>query len=74
MYDITDIDSFIKVKKWVKELHSMVGQKIAIVICANKTDLEKLRVVDNNEAETFIFFEYLSHILYTFIVFYFIYS
>lgn len=51
----------------------MVGQKIAIVICANKTDLEKLRVVDNNEAETFIFFEYLLHFLYTFVLFYFIY-
>ena len=56
VYDITDIDSFVKVKKWVKELHSMVGTNIAIAICGNKMDKEREKVVDLREAEKFSLF------------------
>ena len=41
MYDITDEDSFQKVKVWVKELRRMVGTDICLVIAANKADLER---------------------------------
>ena len=54
VYDITDIDSFVKVKKWVKELHSMVGTNIAIAICGNKIDKEREKVVDLHEAERYL--------------------
>lgn len=54
VYDVTDIDSFVKVKKWVKELHSMVGTNIAIAICGNKIDREREKVVDLSEAESFV--------------------
>ncbi|MFN3504193.1 MAG: hypothetical protein ACK4ZJ_18250, partial [Allorhizobium sp.] len=47
MYDITHEDSFERVQHWVKELRSMVGHDIALAIAANKTDLEKHRVVDD---------------------------
>ena len=53
VYDVSDIDSFAKVKQWVKELHMMVGQTIALVICANKIDL-KTKVVDIEKAESFV--------------------
>ncbi|KAH7818484.1 Rab21c [Monocercomonoides exilis] len=53
VYDICDIDSFIKVKKWVRELHEMVGKSIVIVICGNKIDRERERVVDLGEAEAY---------------------
>ena len=41
VYDITDEDSFQKVKVWVKELRRMVGADICLVIAANKADLER---------------------------------
>ena len=39
MYDVTDPDSFIKVKKWVKELRKMLGNEVSIAIIGNKSDL-----------------------------------
>lgn len=52
VYDITDEDSFQKVKSWVKELKKMLGTDICLVIVGNKTDLEKDRNVSLEEAET----------------------
>ncbi|XP_065226027.1 ras-related protein Rab-21 [Planococcus citri] len=53
VYDITDEDSFQKVKNWVKELKKMLGQDICIVIVGNKTDLEKDRIVPLELAEQY---------------------
>lgn len=52
VYDITDEDSFQKVKNWVKELRKMLGADICLMIAGNKTDLEKERHVTIEEAET----------------------
>lgn len=52
MYDITDEDSFQRIKSWVKELRKMLGTDICLVIVGNKTDLEKNRHVNLEEAET----------------------
>lgn len=52
VYDITDEDSFQKVKCWVKELRKMLGTDISLVIVGNKSDLEKERHVDLEEAKT----------------------
>lgn len=52
VYDITDEDSFQKVKSWVKELRKMLGSDICLVIVGNKTDLEKDRHVSLEEAES----------------------
>ncbi len=41
VYDITDEDSFQKVKVWVKELRRMVGPEICLIIAGNKADLER---------------------------------
>ena len=50
MYDITDNKSFTRVTNWVKELRSVRGNDIDLVIAGNKIDLEKHRSVDKNEA------------------------
>ena len=50
VYDITDANSFNRVKKWVKELRENVGDDIIIAIAGNKIDLEKNRQVVQEEA------------------------
>lgn len=50
VYDITDYESFAKVRKWVRELRQIVGSDILIVIAGNKVDLERDRVVPEEEA------------------------
>ncbi|KEG07602.1 ras-related protein Rab21 [Trypanosoma grayi] len=52
VYDITDYESFLKVKVWLKELQQVVGnQNISVVIVGNKIDLERQRCVPLKEAE-----------------------
>ncbi|KAL3884054.1 hypothetical protein ACJMK2_030277 [Sinanodonta woodiana] len=53
VYDITDEDSFQKVKNWVKELRKMLGSDICLCIVGNKIDLEKERHVSVDEAESY---------------------
>ncbi|CAH2261465.1 ras-related protein Rab-21 [Pararge aegeria] len=53
VYDITDEESFGKVKNWVKELKKMLGSDIVLVIAGNKIDLEHERMVPLEEAETY---------------------
>ncbi|CAH1981094.1 unnamed protein product [Acanthoscelides obtectus] len=53
VYDITDEDSFQKVKSWVKELRKMLGVDISLVIVGNKSDLEKDRHVTLEEAKEY---------------------
>ena len=50
-YDITDKDSFDKVKVWLKELYQVVGEDINIVVVGNKCDLERERKVNKKDAE-----------------------
>ncbi|XP_050360514.1 ras-related protein Rab-21 [Nymphalis io] len=53
VYDITDEDSFGKVKNWVKELKKMLGSDIVLIIAGNKVDLEHERTVPLEEAESY---------------------
>jgi len=53
VYDITDEDSFQKVKTWVKELKKMLGNQVCIGIVGNKIDLEKDRKESSAEAEEY---------------------
>eukprot|EP01128_Nolandella_sp_AFSM9_P004243 TRINITY_DN186_c5_g1_i1.p1 TRINITY_DN186_c5_g1~~TRINITY_DN186_c5_g1_i1.p1 ORF type:complete len:213 (+),score=35.43 TRINITY_DN186_c5_g1_i1:29-640(+) len=50
VYDITDANSFVRVQNWVKELRKMLGSECVLVIAGNKIDLEKMRVVNKDEA------------------------
>ena len=51
VYDVTDADSFGKVRNWVKELRKMLGEDISLAIAGNKVDLERERRVDVQMAE-----------------------
>ncbi|RNE99892.1 ras-related protein Rab21 [Trypanosoma rangeli] len=52
VYDITDYESFVKVKVWLKELQQVVGNNnISVVVVGNKIDLERQRRVTVKEAE-----------------------
>ena len=53
VYDITDAETFEKVKMWLKELRKVVGDSICIVICGNKADMEKQRDMDSAVAEQY---------------------
>lgn len=63
VYDITDKDSFDKVKVWLKELHQVVGEGINIVVCGNKSDLERERKVNKKEAEEWAALNNAPHFL-----------
>jgi Ras-related protein Rab-21 len=53
VYDITDVDSFARVKNWVKELRKIVGDDISICIAGNKKDLQKNAHVSMEEADAY---------------------
>lgn len=53
MYDITDVDTFNRVKHWIKELRQVVGPNIKIAIAGNKSDLVKQRQVPEEQALEF---------------------
>ncbi|GAM28383.1 hypothetical protein SAMD00019534_115590 [Acytostelium subglobosum LB1] len=53
VYDITDGDSFIKAKTWMKEIKTQLGSAIQMCLVGNKSDLERARVVQPEEAESY---------------------
>ncbi|OQS03327.1 Rab21/Rab5 family GTPase [Thraustotheca clavata] len=53
VYDITDEESFKKVKTWVKELRRIVGDDIDIVIAGNKIDLKRNIKVTEADANAY---------------------
>merc|ERR1712048_1298650 len=53
VFDITDIDSFTKVQKWVKELRKIVGSDIVLCIAGNKCDMANKRMVTVEQATAY---------------------
>ncbi|KAJ5077632.1 ras-related protein rab-21 [Anaeramoeba ignava] len=49
VYDVTDENSFKRVKDWVKELIQMIGNDVVLIIAGNKSDLTK-RLVSEKDA------------------------
>lgn len=41
VYDITNKDSFDNVDKWITEVQALGGKNISLVVCGNKSDLER---------------------------------
>ena len=39
VFDLTDIETYERAKKWVEELTQFVGDNVSIAIAANKCDL-----------------------------------
>ena len=63
VYDITDKESFSKVRVWLRELHQVVGENIAVVVVGNKCDLERERKVRKDEAENWCLENGCAHFL-----------
>ncbi|ESL06631.1 hypothetical protein TRSC58_05692 [Trypanosoma rangeli SC58] len=62
VYDITDYESFVKVKVWLKELQQVVGNNnISVVVVGNKIDLERQRRVTVKEAEEWANGQHAKH-------------
>uniref|UniRef100_A0AAR2JF76 RAB31, member RAS oncogene family n=1 Tax=Pygocentrus nattereri TaxID=42514 RepID=A0AAR2JF76_PYGNA len=53
VYDITKLDSFQTLKKWVKELKEHGPEDIVVAIAGNKNDLGDIREVPTKEAKEF---------------------
>ena len=53
VFDVTKQASFDSVGFWIEELRENVGDKITIVICGNKIDLEEKREIEVDKAEKF---------------------
>ena len=53
MYDVTKPSSFSNLKKWVEELREHASPHIVVILIGNKTDLDTLRLVPVEVAETF---------------------
>ena len=51
VYDITNKDTFVRAKSWVRELKSQADPKIALA--GNKCNLELHRMVKYEEAHTY---------------------
>lgn len=62
-YDITDKDSFSRVRVWLRELQQVVGDGIAITVVGNKCDLERERKVTKKEAEDWCAEHGANHVL-----------
>ncbi|NXY39678.1 RAB5C protein, partial [Pomatorhinus ruficollis] len=46
VYDITNTDTFVRAKNWVKELQRQASPNIVIALAGNKADLANKRAVD----------------------------
>ncbi|KAL9251392.1 Ras-related protein [Drosera capensis] len=53
VYDIANMDSFLRAKKWVEELQRQENPSLVMALVGNKVDLEEKREVNSEEAEQF---------------------
>ena len=53
VYDITKINSFKSVEKWLKELHDHAECEMAVGLIGNKCDLKSIRAVKTEDAAEF---------------------
>eukprot|EP00754_Rhynchopus_humris_P010929 Rhum_TRINITY_DN14186_c14_g10::Rhum_TRINITY_DN14186_c14_g10_i1::g.73036::m.73036/K07889/RAB5C; Ras-related protein Rab-5C len=53
VYDITNMDSYIRAKNWVQELQRQGDSSVVIALAGNKSDLSENRVVETAEAQAY---------------------
>jgi len=53
VYDITRMNSFENVAKWLSELRDHTSQELVVMLIGNKSDLHNLRSVSTEEAQSF---------------------
>ncbi|MQM23888.1 hypothetical protein Taro_056958 [Colocasia esculenta] len=62
VYDVTKPTTFENVSRWLKELRDHADANIVIMLIGNKTDLEQLRAVASEDAQSYAEKEGLSFI------------
>ncbi|KAG6433242.1 hypothetical protein SASPL_104850 [Salvia splendens] len=60
VYDLTKRQTFENVQRWLRELRDHADSNIVIMLAGNKSDLNHLRVVNENDAQVFAEKEGLS--------------
>lgn len=53
VYDITNEESFVRAKNWVKELQRQASPNIVIALAGNKADLQGKRALDFQDAQSY---------------------
>jgi len=53
VYDLTNRQSFVRAKSWVKELQRQGNPNIVIALAGNKLDLQDKRQIDSEEAKAY---------------------
>ncbi len=53
VFDVTSQESFEEVKFWVMELRKNVQEKMFLLLVGNKIDLDEMREVSSEEAESY---------------------
>jgi len=53
VYDLTNRQSFVRAKSWVKELQKQGNPNIVIALAGNKLDLQEKRQVESDEAKSY---------------------
>nr|GMC56651.1 ras-related protein RABA1f [Ipomoea batatas] len=53
LYDVTRLDTFENVERWLKELRDQSDKNIVIMLVGNKANLRHLRVVSTEDAKSF---------------------
>ncbi|XP_057422180.1 ras-related protein Rab5-like isoform X2 [Lotus japonicus] len=53
VYDITSMESFVRAKKWVREVQRQANPNLIMFLVANKADLEDERKVRNEDGEEY---------------------
>jgi Ras-related protein Rab-1A len=51
VYDITDRNSFVNIKDWLKEIEKFASDSVSRIIIGNKSDLEADRAVSKEEGK-----------------------
>lgn len=53
VFDLTDINSFLKTKNWLEQINQHAPNSVCIALVGNKSDLEEKRAVSFQEATAF---------------------
>ncbi|EZG65918.1 Rab GTPase family 11 (Rab11)-like protein [Gregarina niphandrodes] len=62
VYDLSKKNSYVNVSRWLKELRDHADQNVVILLVGNKADLQHLRAVSQDEAQSFCETEQIAFI------------
>ena len=54
VFDLTDLDSFVRCQRWFGELRTVLDASLPVVLVGNKCDLENERIVQKEQVDKFL--------------------